>query len=59
MPKGDVTFAATGVTYGPILEPVRRMSAGILVSHSMVVRSKSRTLRYVEAHHDVVHGKDA
>ncbi len=59
MAKGDVTFAATGVTYGPILEPVRRMSAGILVSHSMVVRSKSRTLRYVEAHHDVVHGKDA
>jgi len=59
MASGDVTFAATGVTYGPILEPVRRASAAILVSHSMVVRSKTRTLRYVEAHHDLAHGRDA
>ena len=55
----DAQMDATGVTYGPILEPIRRIAAGVLVSHSMVVRSKTRTLRYVEAHHDLVHGKDA
>ena len=49
--RGDVMFAATGVTGGPMLRGVRRFTAGA-VTHSMVMRSKSGTVRYVEAHHN-------
>jgi fructose-1,6-bisphosphatase II / sedoheptulose-1,7-bisphosphatase len=51
MAKGDVLFAATGVTGGPLLRGVRRYTHGA-VTHSMVMRSKSGTVRYVEAHHN-------
>ena len=40
MAKGDVMFAATGVTTGPMLRGVRRFSTGA-VTHSLVMRSKS------------------
>jgi fructose-1,6-bisphosphatase II / sedoheptulose-1,7-bisphosphatase len=48
--KGNVMFAATGVTSGAMLKGVRRFHGGA-VTHSMVMRSKSGTVRYVEAHH--------
>jgi fructose-1,6-bisphosphatase II / sedoheptulose-1,7-bisphosphatase len=48
--KGNVMFAATGVTSGPMLKGVRRFSHGA-VTHSLVMRSKSATVRYIEAHH--------
>jgi fructose-1,6-bisphosphatase II / sedoheptulose-1,7-bisphosphatase len=51
MAKGDVMFAATGVTTGPMLRGVRRFSTGA-ITHSIVMRSKSGTIRYVEAHHN-------
>lgn len=51
MARGDVMFAATGVTTGPTLKGVRRLPAGA-VTHSMVMRSKSGTVRHVEAHHN-------
>jgi len=51
MAKGDVMFAATGVTSGPMLRGVRRFGSGA-VTHSMVMRSKSGTVRYIEAHHN-------
>ena len=51
MAKGDVMFAATGVTGGPMLSGVRREGNGA-VTHSIVMRSKSGTVRYVEAHHN-------
>jgi fructose-1,6-bisphosphatase II / sedoheptulose-1,7-bisphosphatase len=44
-------FAATGVTTGPMLRGVRRFSTGA-ITHSLVMRSKSGTVRYVEAHHN-------
>lgn len=47
---GDVLFAATGVTSGAMLRGVRRFGHGA-VTHSVVMRSKSGTVRYVEAHH--------
>ncbi|OIQ94769.1 fructose-1,6-bisphosphatase class 2 [mine drainage metagenome] len=47
---GEVVFAATGVTDGPLLRGVRRHRGGA-VSHSLVMRSHTGTLRYVEAHH--------
>jgi fructose-1,6-bisphosphatase II / sedoheptulose-1,7-bisphosphatase len=48
---GDVMFCATGVTTGPMLRGVRRFPGGA-VTHSVVMRSKSGTVRYVEAHHN-------
>ncbi len=51
MAKGDVMFAATGVTSGAMLRGVRRFGRGA-ITHSMVMRSKSGTVRYIEAHHN-------
>jgi len=49
--SGDVMFAATGVTDGSMLRGVRRFHGGA-TTHSVVMRSKSGTVRYVEAHHN-------
>jgi fructose-1,6-bisphosphatase II / sedoheptulose-1,7-bisphosphatase len=49
--KGNVMFAATGVTTGAMLRGVRRFGSGA-VTHSIVMRSKSGTVRYIEAHHN-------
>ena len=51
MAKGDVMFAATGVTSGAMLRGVRRFPGGAY-THSIVMRSKSGTVRYVEGHHN-------
>jgi fructose-1,6-bisphosphatase II / sedoheptulose-1,7-bisphosphatase len=51
MARGEVMFAATGVTTGPMLKGVRHFGAGA-VTHSIVMRSKSGTVRYVEGHHN-------
>ncbi len=51
MAHGDVMFAATGVTTGPMLRGVRWFGGGA-VTHSIVMRSKSGTVRYVEGHHN-------
>jgi fructose-1,6-bisphosphatase II / sedoheptulose-1,7-bisphosphatase len=51
MAKGDVMFAATGVTAGQMLRGVVREGHGA-ITHSIVMRSKSGTVRYVEAHHN-------
>ena len=49
--KGEVMFAATGVTDGTMLRGVRRFRGGAF-THSMVMRSKSGTVRVIEAHHN-------
>ncbi len=51
MARGEVMFAATGVTTGPMLRGVRRFHNGA-VTHSIVMRSKSGTVRFVEGHHN-------
>jgi len=51
MARGDVMFAATGVTTGAMLRGVTRDSQGA-ITHSLVMRSKSGTVRYIEAHHN-------
>jgi fructose-1,6-bisphosphatase II / sedoheptulose-1,7-bisphosphatase len=48
---GNVMFAATGVTDGTMLRGVRRIPGGA-TTHSMVMRSKSGTVRVIEATHD-------
>jgi fructose-1,6-bisphosphatase II / sedoheptulose-1,7-bisphosphatase len=49
--KGDVTFAATGVTNGAVLQGVRRFAGGA-ETHSVVMRSKTGTVRRISATHN-------
>ena len=49
--NGDVMFAATGVTSGTMLKGVRRFSGGA-TTHSVVMRSRSGTVRYIESVHN-------
>ena len=49
--KGDVIFAATGVTDGSLLEGVKRKRGGITTTESIVMRSSSRTVRRVKSEH--------
>ena len=51
MAAGDVMFAATGVTNGAMLRGVRRRP-GSAITHSIVMRSRSGTVRFIEAHHN-------
>jgi fructose-1,6-bisphosphatase II / sedoheptulose-1,7-bisphosphatase len=48
---GDVMFAATGVTDGAMLKGVRRWHGGAH-THSMVMRSSTGTVRFIEADHN-------
>ncbi|WP_189988688.1 class II fructose-bisphosphatase [Thalassobaculum fulvum] len=48
---GDVMFAATGVTNGAMLRGVRRFHGGAY-THSIIMRSKTGTVRTIEATHD-------
>jgi fructose-1,6-bisphosphatase II / sedoheptulose-1,7-bisphosphatase len=50
MAAGDVMFAATGVTDGTMLSGVRRFPGGV-ITQSIVMRSKSGTVRMIEAEH--------
>ncbi len=49
---GHVMFAATGVTSGTMLKGVRR-TATTAFTHSVVMRSQTGTVRYIEALHDL------
>ncbi|MBX3042035.1 MAG: class II fructose-bisphosphatase [Bdellovibrionaceae bacterium] len=53
MAKGSVMFIATGVTDGPLLKGVKTRSGGIAKTQSIVMRSKSGTIRTVEAQHNL------
>jgi fructose-1,6-bisphosphatase II / sedoheptulose-1,7-bisphosphatase len=50
--KGDVMFTATGVTDGTMLKGVRRIG-NRLTTQSIVMRSKTGTVRVIEADHNV------
>jgi fructose-1,6-bisphosphatase II / sedoheptulose-1,7-bisphosphatase len=50
MASGNVTFAATGVTSGALLNGVTKVN-NTAFTQSLVVRSQTGTLRYVEAYH--------
>jgi fructose-1,6-bisphosphatase II len=47
---GDIMFAATGVTDGDLLKGVRFFGGGAR-THSVVMRSKSATVRFIESTH--------
>jgi fructose-1,6-bisphosphatase II / sedoheptulose-1,7-bisphosphatase len=48
--SGHVFFAATGITHGQMLGGVR-YEAGTAITHSIVTRSETGTVRYVEGRH--------
>jgi fructose-1,6-bisphosphatase II len=48
----DVFFAATGVTDGDLLQGVRYLDDGHATTESLVMRSRSGTIRRVQATHD-------
>ena len=49
--SGPVLFSATGVTGGPLLEGVDFYGGGAR-SHSLVLRSKSGTIRFIDTRHN-------
>jgi fructose-1,6-bisphosphatase class II len=49
--KGNVMFAATGVTKGYLLDGVRFLSDNVAKTESIVMRSKSGTVRVINATH--------
>jgi fructose-1,6-bisphosphatase II len=52
--KGDdAIFAATGVTDGELLRGVRFLGGARARTHSLVMRAKTGTVRFVEAVHDL------
>jgi fructose-1,6-bisphosphatase II / sedoheptulose-1,7-bisphosphatase len=51
MAKGDVMISATGVTSGWMLQGVRRYGNRAL-THSIVMRSRTGTVRFVETEHN-------
>ncbi len=50
MARGDVVFAATGVTDGNFLRGVH-FGHDLITTHSVVMRAATRTIRYVEGQH--------
>ncbi len=53
--KGDdVMFAATGIATGLLLEGIKFTSTGA-ITHSLVMRSKSKTIRFIKAIHHLDH----
>ena len=50
----EAMFAATGVTDGTILKGVQFLSHGAK-THSIVMRAKTKTVRFIEAHHVFEH----
>lgn len=48
--SGEILFSATGITDGDFLDGVRFRRGGAL-TYSCVMRSMTRTVRFIEAHH--------
>ncbi len=55
--SNEAMFAATGVTDGTILQGVSFLSHGAK-THSIVMRAKTKTIRFVEARHTFEHFPD-
>ncbi len=51
--QGDVMFCATGVTDGPLLSGVKTFPGQKATTHSLVLRSKTGTSRFIEATHNL------
>ncbi len=55
--KGDnVIFCATGIITGLLLEGIQFTSTGA-ITHTLVMRSKSKTIRFIKAIHQIDHAE--
>ena len=50
MVTGDLSFAATGITDGSLLEGVR-FTREAIITHSLVMRASTRTVRWIKTEH--------
>lgn len=48
---GEVVFAATGVSYGELLEGVKYHENNIASTHTLVLRAETGTIRFIDATH--------
>ena len=48
----NIVFAATGISQSPLLKGVR-VQGSIATTHSVVMRARSGTVRFVETHHNL------
>ncbi|MCB1971662.1 MAG: class II fructose-bisphosphatase [Geminicoccaceae bacterium] len=55
--RGDVMFTATGVTDGTMLKGIRRVG-NHLMTESIVMRSKTGTVRLIQAEHNIARKAD-
>ena len=51
--KGNVMFCATGVTSGPLLDGVTPLPGNKCTTHSLVLRSKTGTQRFLRTTHNL------
>jgi fructose-1,6-bisphosphatase II len=51
-PGNDIVFAATGISAGPLLKGVV-VEGSIATTHSVLMRARSGTVRFIEANHDL------
>ncbi|WP_019243803.1 MULTISPECIES: class II fructose-bisphosphatase [Bacillus] len=51
----DAIFAATGVSNGDLLAGVRFLGGDLVETDSIIMRSKTKTVRYIKAHHHLDH----
>jgi fructose-1,6-bisphosphatase class II len=51
--KGSVMFCATGITSGPLLRGVRLLAGKRALTHSIVMRSATGTVRNIETEHSL------
>ncbi len=51
--QGDVMFCATGVTEGPFLKGVRYLANSQILTHSVVMRSATGTIRFIDSQHNM------
>lgn len=47
----EVVFAATGVSYGELLEGVKYQENNIATTHTLVLRAETGTIRFIESTH--------
>ena len=53
MVRGEVMFAATGITDGHVLKGARLLPGNRAISHSLVMRSVTSTIRHLTVQHDL------
>jgi len=51
----DAIFAATGVSDGELLQGVRYLGNDVVETHSIVMRAKTKTIRFIRALHNLEH----